>query len=71
MQSTIVQQQQQSPFYGHCTGQPALAGTSSQQLEDFLVQSFTARNSPKPYFFWFMAGLRKFAAGYSASCKST
>ena len=51
MQSTVVQQQQQSPFYGHCTGQPALAGTSSQQLEDFLVQSFTARNSPKPYFF--------------------
>ena len=24
-----VQQQQQPPFYGHCTGQPALAGTSS------------------------------------------
>ena len=31
-------QQQQPPFYGHYTVQPALAGTSS-----WLVQSFTAR----------------------------
>jgi len=27
--SPFVMQQQQPPFYGHYTGQPALAGTSS------------------------------------------
>ena len=26
---------QQPPFYGHYTGQPASAGTSSQEMEDF------------------------------------
>jgi len=25
----VTEQQQQQPFYGHYTGQPALAGTSS------------------------------------------
>jgi len=28
------------PFYGHYTGQPALAGTSSKELEDFVVAKF-------------------------------
>jgi len=32
----ITQQQQQPPFYCHFTGQPALAGTSSSELEDFV-----------------------------------
>jgi len=32
-------QQQQPPFYGHYTGQPALAGTSSQEL-DFVGAKF-------------------------------
>jgi len=27
------------PFYGHYTGQPVLAGTSSQELEVLLVQT--------------------------------
>ena len=35
------QQQQQPPCYGHYTGQPALAGTSSLELRILLVQSFT------------------------------
>jgi len=30
----------QPPFYGHYTGQPALAGTSSQELEDFVGAKF-------------------------------
>jgi len=33
----------QPPFYGHYTGQLVLDGTSSSELEDFLVQSFTDR----------------------------
>jgi len=32
--------QQQPPFYGYCTGQPALAGTSSYELEDFVGAKF-------------------------------
>jgi len=28
------------PFYGHYTGQPALAGTSSSELEDFVGAQF-------------------------------
>jgi len=39
------QQQQQPPFYSHYTGQPALAVTSSYELEDLLLQSFTARTA--------------------------
>jgi len=35
-----TQQQQQPPFYSHHTGQPALAGTSSQELEDFVGAKF-------------------------------
>jgi len=31
------------PVYGHYTGQPELAGTSSKELEDYVGQSFTAR----------------------------
>jgi len=31
---------QQPPFYGHYEGQPALAGTSSQELEDFVGAKF-------------------------------
>jgi len=34
---------QQPPFYGHHTGQPALAGTSVMNWMILLVQSFTAR----------------------------
>jgi len=34
------QQPQQSPFYDYYTGQPALAGTSSQELEDFVGAKF-------------------------------
>jgi len=30
----------QPPFYGHYTGQPALAGTSSEELEDFAGAKF-------------------------------
>jgi len=33
-------QQQQPPFYGHYTGQPALASTSSYELEDFVGAKF-------------------------------
>jgi len=32
--------QQQPPFYGHYTGQPALAGTSSKELEDSVSVKF-------------------------------
>jgi len=35
-----VQQQQQPPFYGHYTGQPASAGTSGYELEDFVGAKF-------------------------------
>ena len=31
---------QQPPFYGHYTGQPALASTSSEELEDFVGAKF-------------------------------
>ena len=31
---------QQPPFYGNYTGQPALAGTSSWELEDFVGAKF-------------------------------
>jgi len=31
---------QQPPFDGHYTGQPALAGTSSYELEDFVGSEF-------------------------------
>jgi len=30
----------QPPGYGHCTGQPTLDGTSSQELEDFVGAKF-------------------------------
>jgi len=33
---TEQQQQQQPPVYRHYTGQPALEGTSSEELEDFV-----------------------------------
>ena len=33
-------QQQQPPFYSHYTGQPVLAGTSSQELEGFVGAKF-------------------------------
>ena len=39
MLSTPVPQQQ-PPYYGHYTGQPALAGTSSYELEDFVGANF-------------------------------
>jgi len=29
-----------APFYGHYAGQPALAGTSSRELEDFVGATF-------------------------------
>jgi len=32
--------QQQPTFYGHYTGQPALAGTASKQPEDFVGAKF-------------------------------
>jgi len=32
----LLWQQQQPQFYGHYTGQPALAGTSNKELEDFV-----------------------------------
>jgi len=35
--------QQQRPFYGHYTGQTALAGTSTYNRRILLVKSFTAR----------------------------
>jgi len=35
-----MSKQQQQPFYGHYTGQPALAGTYSQELEDFIGAKF-------------------------------
>jgi len=31
---------QQPPFYGHHTGQPALAGTSSYEVDDFVGAKF-------------------------------
>jgi len=34
------QQQQQQPFCDHYTGQSALAGTSSYELEDFVAAKF-------------------------------
>jgi len=44
MLSTPVPQQQ-PPFYGHYTGQPALAGTSSYELEDFVGANFYCLHS--------------------------
>ena len=38
--SENLEQQQQPPFYGHYTGQLALAGTSSYELEDFVGAKF-------------------------------
>ena len=35
-----VKEQQPPPFCGHYTGQPALAGTSSYELEDFVGAKF-------------------------------
>jgi len=32
----FTEQQQQQPVYRHYTGQPALEGTSSEELEDFV-----------------------------------
>jgi len=31
---------EQQPFYGHCTSQPALADTHTQELEDFTETKF-------------------------------
>jgi len=44
MLSTPVPQQQ-PPYYGHYTGQPALAGTSSYELEDFVGANFYCLHS--------------------------
>jgi len=38
-------QQQQPPFYSHYTGQLALAGTSSQEL-DFVGEKFYCQHAP-------------------------
>jgi len=35
----------QPTFYGHYTGQPALAGTSSQELEDFVGAEFCCQHA--------------------------
>jgi len=40
VQLQTTPQQQQPPFYGHYTGQPVLASTSSQELEDFVGAKF-------------------------------
>ena len=37
---SCYQQQHQPSFYGHYTGQPTLASTSSQELEDFVGAKF-------------------------------
>jgi len=36
---------QQPPFYGHCTGQPALAGTYTSELEDFHQRTLEGRGT--------------------------
>jgi len=36
---------QQPPFYGHCTGQPALAGTYRSELEDFHQRTMEGRGT--------------------------
>jgi len=35
----------QPPFYGHCIGNPALASTSSQKLEDFVGAKFYCQHA--------------------------
>jgi len=35
-----IKQQPPPPFYGHYTGQPALASTSSLELQDFVGAKF-------------------------------